>query len=184
MALAAPADGATPVAEYAFPKHPQHAHVTRDPVVPVMPYDDTLEPCPELLDGPVPAPSQGLFDRPEFAAHPCGDRRAPYRQHASRGLTAPVRNAEQGKRLRFPLASPLSSFRRQAATRDAARFIRVPCEIDRAESLPQVFPELLGLVFVLKADPEVVALAHDDDVSSCVSAAPLGGPQIKDVVEV
>ena len=184
MPLAAPSYGATPVAEYAFPKHPQHAQVTRDPVVPVMLYDDTLEPCSELLDGRVPAQSQGLLDLLKFPAQPCGDRLAPYRKHASLGLTAHVRKAKKVAGLRFPLATPLSSFHRIAAKLDEARLVRVQFEVERAKSLPQVAQALLGLVVVLKAGNEIIAVPHDNDVSPCVSASPLGGPQIKDVVEV
>src|SRR6266850_1683069 len=184
MTLAAPSYGATPVAEYAFPQHPPHAHVTRDPVVPVMPSDDTLEPCPELLDGPVQALSQGLCDRPEFAAQPCGDRLAPSRQHASRGLTAHVRQAKNVDGLRCPLATPRSSFHRIAATLDEARLVRVPFEGERATSLPQVAQARLGRVCGLTAGNDIIAGPHDHDVSPGVSASPLGGPQITAVVEV
>jgi hypothetical protein len=52
----------------------------------------------------------------------------------------------------------------------------VPFAIERAESLPEIFQALRGLVFVLKADHDVVAIAPAADVSSCASTAPLGGP--------
>ena len=68
MTLAAPPYCATPGAEYAFPEDPEPAHVARDPRVPVVPYDHTFEPCPELLDGPVHTLSQGLLDLLEFLA--------------------------------------------------------------------------------------------------------------------
>jgi hypothetical protein len=51
-------------------------------------------------------------------------------------------------------------------------------------SLPQVAQKLLGVVFVLEADNAIVTVPHDDDVSPCVPAAPLGGPELKDIVQV
>jgi hypothetical protein len=68
MALTAPSYDATPVAEYPVPEHPEPAHVARDSIVPIGPYDHTCEPCPELLDGPVHTRSQRLLDLLEFLA--------------------------------------------------------------------------------------------------------------------
>jgi hypothetical protein len=51
------------------------------------------------------------------------------------------------------------------------------------ESLPQGAHKLLGGVFVLEADHAIVTVSHDHDVAPCVPAAPLGGPEVKDLVE-
>jgi hypothetical protein len=50
-------------------------------------------------------------------------------------------------------------------------------------SLPQVAPTRLGVVFVLAAATAIVPVPPDDAVSPCVPAAPLGGPEIKDIVQ-
>jgi hypothetical protein len=68
MALTAPSYDTTPVAAYTFPENPEPAHVARDPIVPIVPYDNTWEPCPELLDGPVHTLSQSLLALLEFLA--------------------------------------------------------------------------------------------------------------------
>jgi hypothetical protein len=68
MALTAPSYDATPVAEDTCPDDPQPAQVARDPRVPIVPYDTTCEPGPELLDGPVQTRSQRLLDLLESRA--------------------------------------------------------------------------------------------------------------------
>jgi hypothetical protein len=68
MALTALAYDATPGAEYPFPAHPEPAHVARDSRVPIVPYDNTCEPCPALLNGPVHTLSQGWLALLEFRA--------------------------------------------------------------------------------------------------------------------
>ena len=55
--------------------------------------------------------------------------------------------------------------------------------MDPVASLPQVAQQLRGVGFVLAADHASVTVPHDADVSPCVPAAPLGGPEITDLVQ-
>jgi hypothetical protein len=48
MALTAPSECLTPIAEDTCPKHPQHPQVARHPLIPIVPREHTLEPRPEL----------------------------------------------------------------------------------------------------------------------------------------
>jgi hypothetical protein len=95
-----------------------------------------------------------------------------------------VRKAEEVEGLWFPLTTPLAPFACPTPKLNEARLVRVQFEVEPVESLPQVAPKLLGVVFVLEADNEIVTVSHDNDVSPCVPAAPLGGPEVKDIVQV
>ena len=59
----------------------------------------------------------------------------------------------------------------------------MPFPMDPVASLPQVAQQLRGVGFVLAADHASVTVPHDADVSPCVPAAPLGGPEITDLVQ-
>ena len=50
-------------------------------------------------------------------------------------------------------------------------------------SLPQGTPKLLGVVCGLEADNALVTVPHAADVSPCVPAAPLSGPEVTDIVQ-
>src|SRR5262245_2452391 len=110
MALTAPSERLTPIAEYTFAKHPQHAQVARHTIIPIMPREHAFEPCPKPPDGPVHPLTQGLFDLLQLLAEPLGDRLAPHRKLARPRLTTDVRKAEKVEGFRFPLATPLAPF--------------------------------------------------------------------------
>ena len=90
---------------------------------------------------------------------------------------AHVRQAEEVEGLRFPLATPLAPFACPTPKLNEARLVRVQFEVEPVESFPQVAQKLLGVVFVLEADNEIVTVSHDNDVSPCVPAAPLARPR-------
>jgi hypothetical protein len=102
MALTASSERLTPIAEDTFATHPQHAHVARHSIIPIMPCEYTLEPCPKLPDGPVHPLPQGLFDLLQLLAEPFGNRLAPHRKLARPRLTTDVRKAEKSKVAGFP----------------------------------------------------------------------------------
>src|SRR5207245_5173349 len=91
---------------------------------------------------------------------------------------------EEVEGLWFPLATPLAPFACPTPKLTEARLVRVQFEREPVESLPQVAQKRLGVVFVLEADNAIVTVPHDNDVSPCVPAAPLGGPEVKDIVQV
>jgi hypothetical protein len=126
MARAAPSECATPIAEYPFPKHPQHAHVARHPIIRIGPCSHTLEPCPELPHGPVHPLSQGLFDLLQRLAEPPARPR----------LTAYGRQAETVEGRRFPLTTPLAPFACPTPKLHEARLVRVQCAVKPVEAFP------------------------------------------------
>ena len=119
---------------------------------------------------------RGWLPAREFPAPPGGDRGAPSRPHAARGRPTAGRTATTGDGLRVPLAAPLASCPRPAATLAQARLVRVPGEGARAHALPPVAPARRGLVLVLNADPARVAVPHADALAPGGSASPWGGP--------
>jgi hypothetical protein len=152
MTLAAPAECVTPIAEYTFPEHLQHAQVTRHSVILIVPPEHTLPPRPKLSDGPVHPLPQGLFDLLQLRAEPLGDGLAPDRKLARPRLTTEVRQAAEVKGLRFALPPPLAPVACPTPTLNEARLVRVQCQVKPVEALPQVAQTLLGAVFVLEAD--------------------------------
>src|SRR5262245_43020296 len=184
MALTAPSKRLTPIAEDTFAKHPQHAHVARHSIIPIMPRQHTLEPCPKLPDGPVQPLPQGLFDLLQLPAEPLGDRLAPHRKLARPRLATDMREAEKVKGFRFPLATSLAPVTCPTPELNEARLVRVQFEVKPVEACPQVAQKLLGVVFVLEADDEIVTVSHEDDLAQCVPAAALGSPEVKDIVQV
>jgi hypothetical protein len=183
MALTTPSSCVTPRAAYTVPKHPQHAHVPRHSLVPVMPCESTLEPCPKWPDGPVHPLSQGLVDCLPLRAEPLGDCLAPDRKLSRPRLTADRRQAEAVEGLRFPLTPPLAPFVCPTPKRNEARLVRVQCAMQPVEAFPQVAQKLLGVLFVLEADHDIVTVPHDHDVAPCVPVPPLRRPQVQDIVQ-
>src|ERR671918_307403 len=73
---------------------------------------------------------------------------------------------------------------RKAPKLDQPRLLRVQLQIELLEPCPQFGPEPFSVAPVLEARDEVVAVAYDDHISSCVPPPPSLGPKVQDVVEV
>lgn len=182
MTLTAPSEGLAPIAEYPFPAPLERAQVARHSIIPVMPREHTLAPCPELPDRPVHPLAPERFELLQLPAESLGDRFAPHRKLARPRLPTDMRQAEDVKGLRFALSPPLAPVAGPPPTFQEAGPVRVQCAVEPVEALPQVASQLLGGVCVFEADREVITVAHDDDISSCMPAAPLGSPEVKDIV--
>src|SRR5262249_51186649 len=64
-----------------------------------------------------------------------------------------------------------------------ACLLRGQCQGAPVEALPQVAEKLLGGVFGLETDHAIVTVPHDDAVPPGRPAAPLGGPEVKTIVQ-
>src|SRR5262250_3698214 len=120
--------------------------MARHPIIPIVPREYTLEPCPKLPDGPVHPCTQGLFDLLQLLAEPLGDCLAPDRKLTRPRLAAYVRQAEKVEGLRFALTTPLAPFACPTPKLNEARLLRVQFKVEPVESLPQVASKLLGVV--------------------------------------
>jgi hypothetical protein len=94
-----------------------------------------------------------------------------------------VRQAADVAGLGLPLATPLASCACPPPTLTEARLLRVQFQAAPLAALPQVAPALLGVVLVLEADHAIVTVPHEADLSPCLPAAPLGGPEVQDRVQ-
>src|SRR5215510_13792583 len=123
--------------------------------------DHLLDPSPLLGDWPMHSPSQLLLDLLERRPHaimPCD----PLHEE----LPTAVAFADEGKakeieglRLAEPTLS--ASFRCEAAELDQAGLVQIEGQREHLEPFAHVVPELPGVSLVLKADDEVVGIAHD-----------------------
>src|SRR5580692_11381726 len=108
-----------------------------------------------------------------------------------------MREAKEVERLRLAFATRRPSFRREAAklnrvakrtdaatSGQRAQACLLPMQRQRElrQSLAHVRQEPPRLGLVLKANDDVVGVAHDDDVSLGMALPPLVRPQIEDVV--
>jgi hypothetical protein len=89
-----------------------------------------------------------------------------------------VREAEEVKRLRCALATPLPSCCRVAAKLDQSRLLRVQFQGALLEAFPPCSPEPVGVVPMFAADDKVVGCPHDDDLSPCIPPPPPVGPEV------
>ena len=178
MTLATPPQRTAPRTEDALTKHTEQTTVPRYREITVVPKQHRSQPGPLAGDGETHALPQGLLHLLEFPAQPPGNGLSPHRKLALPRLA--VREAEKVKRLRFPLAPSLTSFCRKAAKLDEPGLLRVQFQVESVKPLPKLNAKPLGLVLVLKANDEVVAVAHDDDITARVTTPPLLSPEIKD----
>src|SRR3954469_14176052 len=94
-----------------------------------------------------------------------------------------MRKAEEIEGCRFHLTTPLAPCTGPTPELNEPRLVRVQFEVKPGEAVPQVAQKLLGVGFVLEANTEIVAVPHDNDISPCMPAAPLRGPEVTDIVQ-
>ena len=86
--------------------------------------------------------------------------------------------------LRFAKPALLSLGRRMAAELDQSGLVRMQRQRELLQPLAHRVPEAPGVALVLKADHQVVGIAHDDHVARGLAPSPALGPKIEDVVQV
>src|SRR5271166_4380845 len=149
-----------------------------------MPLEEYFQPLSGVRDGIVHSFAQLHLHRPKLCHHSLLDRFAPnYERPVPFRSRAEMREAEKVERLWLPLPSLFAVSGRVAAKADQPGLGWMQRQLELAQTFLQVLQERPGLVLVLKAGDEIVRVADDDHVATCLPA-PAVDPQIKRVVQI
>src|SRR3972149_273845 len=157
--LAPPAKEAPPVALDLRVERVERAEVPRDRVVVKPPLDHGAKPSARLLDRRVHPSLQLHFDLLQLGPHALGNRFAFDGERALPRGSATMRETQEVERLRPPLPTVLSPFRRVAAKLDQSGLLGVKLEAELLETFPQRAEESLGITSVLESHDEIVGVA-------------------------
>ena len=118
------------------------------------------------------ASSEFTFDLSEFRSHAFSDRLSKHNEPSVSRAVARMRETEEVERFWLSLATTLAVFGGEPPKLDQTRFLRVQFQAELAETITQVFVELLGIGTVFEAKYAVVGKSHDDHVTACMSPSP------------
>jgi hypothetical protein len=126
---------------------------------------DLRQPLSLLGNGLMHPPSQFFLDLRELCPHaitpgsPFEEELAPSR------LSADVGEPQELEGLRFSEPAPSASVRSVASKLDQAGLLRIERQRELLQPLAHRIPEAPGVRLVLKANDDVVGIAHDNDVA-------------------
>ncbi len=99
------------------------------------------------------------------------------------GLGALVREAKKVESFRSAFAAPFTVFARIATELDQTRFPIVQLQAKLGETRAELFQTRRRLVTMLKADNEVIRIAHDNHIAVAAVGPPPRDPQVKHIVQ-
>src|ERR1035437_362334 len=125
-----------------------------------------------------------VFDLGQLRPHPFRDGLALQPEPSVLGLPAEMREAQEIKRLGFPVATSHPCSGSIAPELDESRLVGMQLQAELRQSLTKVGKELLRIGLMLESGHEVISKPHDDHVTVGVLASPLPDPPVEDIVEV
>src|SRR5665213_1244311 len=183
-ALAAAPERIEPVPSHLVTERLHGIGVAGNGVVGEMPSHHGAEPAPLFGDGKVPASLDLVLDLGKLGPHPFRDGLALHPEPPCLVLPADVREAQEFKRIRLPLATCRTIPGGVAPELDEPRLVGVQFQVELRKPLSKVDEKLLGVRLVLEPGDKVVGEPHDDHVTVGVPPPPLPDPSVEDVVEV
>ncbi len=165
-------------------KRPECPEIRGHCVVGEIAVEHRREPPPLGRDRCMHALTQRRLDLPEPRSHPIAPGLSVEQECATSGPTADEDETQEHERLRFAQTAPRAALSRVAAKLQQARLLPVRFEPKLLEPRSHRVPEAPCIGFVLKADNDVVGIAHDNHVARCLPPSPLLGPQVEDIVQV
>src|SRR6266508_6415491 len=171
--------GSVPEPPHAIPEQRQRSEVRRYAVVSDVSLDHRAQPGSHLGDRTMhAAPEFGLHLR-QLGLQSPPHRLPQYREPSDPILPADMREAEEVEGLRPALAALASSFCRVAAELQQAGFVGMQLQSELAHTFGQIVPEPLGIRSMLKAQNEVVRVAHRNHVAMRLRPPPPLGPEVE-----
>jgi len=109
---------------------------------------------------------------------PLEQKRAPAAAAEDKGKTQKI----EGFRLAEP--APFAFRRSEAAKGDQAGLVRMQVQRKLLEPPSHRIEETASVVFMLKAQHQIIGIAQDDHVAGSLAPSPACGPEVENVVEV
>jgi hypothetical protein len=132
----------------------------------------------------MPASLERDVDLGQLGPHALRDGDAPQPELPVPPLPTDVGEAEEGERLRLPVAPGFAVAGGKASELDEPRLVGVQLQPEPRKSLTKVGEELPCVILILESGGKVVGEADDDDVTMRLPLSPLPDPPVEDVVEV
>ncbi len=166
-----------PQASHRVSKVVQLPDIAGNTVVLIVSAQHRCQPVANLRCRVVHAPSQLFCKFVEFAAHPLCHRLPKHDElFVLPALVTRMCEAKKVESLGPALSTPLPSFGGEPSELDHARFLGMQFQVELAESLPQLFQEPPGILFMLETDHEVIRVTYDDHIAARLRLSPLVGP--------
>src|SRR6266496_1799695 len=182
--LAPPPQRPKPMTCYLKSERRQRLAVRRHSIVPVVSFNNSLQPFAHLRHWLMHSSSQSRFDLLQLCSISLAYRPPIHREHSVAPLLATdVREAKKIECLRLPLPTPSSIISCKPAKLDQPRFLGMQSQLELGESLLQILVKPLGVRPVLTSNNEIICKSDDNHVASCFCLPPLVHPQIEHVVQ-
>ena len=146
--------------------------------------DHLRQPSPLFGDRPVHLPPQLLLDFLELGPHAVPPGFPLEQKFAPAAAAADMGEPQEIEGLRFAEPAPLAPCRSKAAELDQAGFVRMELQSELLEPRSHRIEKTASVVFILKAQHQIVGVAHDDHVAGSLAPSPAFGPEVEDVVQV
>ena len=130
------------------------------------------------------APPHLLFDPVQLRPHAVLPGFPFDQEFTPAGFSADEGEAQEVEGLRLAEPSCLAVLGRKASELDEPCLLGMQRQRKLLQPLAQLAPEAPGITLVLKADDEVVGVAHDDHVTRGLAPTPALNPEVEDVVQV
>src|SRR6266853_7057991 len=122
-------------------------------------------------------------DRLQLANQPLGLCLTFDHELAVSGLAAIVRKAQKVEGLRATLPGSCSALDGEPPERDQPGLVLVDRQAELLQPVSQCREELRPIPFMLTADRQIVRISTDDDLTGCLMSAPVGYPEVDDIME-
>ena len=145
---------------------------------------DLRQPSSLLGNGLMHPLSQFLLDLPELCPHAITPGSSFEKEFAPSRFAADVGEPQEVEGLRLSEPAPGASVRRMATKLDQAALLRVERQRELLQPFAHRIPEAPGVRLVLKANDDVVGVAHDNHVARGLAPSPAFGPEVEGVVQI
>src|SRR5829696_3496292 len=149
-----------------------------------MPIHDLLEPFPLFGYGPVQPTPQLLLDGPELRPHAVAAGLPLKLEAPAARFAANEREPEEHEGLRFSEPALPAVGRSTAAKLNHTGLVRMERQHELLKPRTHRIKETSSVVLMLKANDQIIGIAHDDHVAGSLALSPALGPEVENIVEV
>src|SRR5208282_2155930 len=182
--LAPSSQDVVPEVAHGETKMSQSISVARYSEVTEMPTHHGLQPLADFRNRVMHASPQFGFHRQQLGLHAFANRLPKHQKPSLFRLPANVLEGEKIEGLRLAQTDALSVLRRMASELEESRLYRLQSQRELLHAYVKFLPKLIGLVFEVESNHDVVGITHHDYIAARPLPSPCLDPEIEDIMEV